>query len=555
MEKGEKVRQLIGEKLKRGVSIGKREGNSTPSPTWNFGFVQPDGTLLPDFHLSSTSNCLSARKLGANLWEMLPESNPSLAKLRKIRLHQKGENTESKELGGEHDEQPASGVDLGEAAAASPTQHNLRVKKAVQAQQPASPASYRSSMEMPPYRPAIAPNDSVLAKGKLGESSPSLRTSTELLKVLNRIWSLEEKHALDMSIVKMLRRELDQSQEQIQELLQEKKTDQTEINNLTKRLSEYEVAMKKEREGKIEDEHKLRRNSDRFTRKSGNELLDLKSLLSNTLKELERERKARTLLEDLCDEFAKGIGDYEQELRSMKHKYCEDQTKRDGDSRLILHISEAWLDQRSQMKLSEPHVFEKSSDLDKLCFEIEGFLQAKQSGKNNSIPVKNCFELFRLNEPASAPWKAIEEDDSVERSAISKVGKKKVQTLKDLDASTSLMQQKSPYTYSNSRKSREGETMHRPLREGKNRMFDTNGDDLHNTAASRQVKNLEGSINSSMFTGPSSPVKKWISDTYDSSTALRWPGSIKSGSLKTKLMEARVEGLKSRPMGSPSPSS
>ena len=33
-----------------------------------------------------------------------------------------------------------------------------------------------------------------------------------------------------------------------------------------------------------------------------------------TLNDLECERKTRGLLEDLCDEFAKGLQDYEQEI-------------------------------------------------------------------------------------------------------------------------------------------------------------------------------------------------------------------------------------------------
>lgn len=78
VKEGESKRggEVMGEKLKRGILLGKREGNSTPSPTWKFGLIQPDGTLIQDFNSSpNSSNPLSARKLGANLWEMKPQFN------------------------------------------------------------------------------------------------------------------------------------------------------------------------------------------------------------------------------------------------------------------------------------------------------------------------------------------------------------------------------------------------------------------------------------------------------------------------------------------------
>ncbi|KAL0397963.1 UNVERIFIED_CONTAM: hypothetical protein Scaly_0244700 [Sesamum calycinum] len=455
MDCGEKVKEeegkrveLMVEKLKRGILVGKREGNSTPSPTWRFGLIQPDGTLIQDFNFSYTSNTLSARKLGANLWEMESQLN-----LRAPKMSNNGPNlghhkqdktlkvpTELNEAPTERQsEQPTSGINLRKQVEPSQAQHNLRVKKVVEAQQPLSPASYCGSMEMPPYRPGTSPNSSFVSKGRFGESSHSLKTSTELLKVLNRIWSLEEKHALDMSLVKTLKKELDESQNRIQELQQAKKRDQNEIDNLMKQITEYKVARKKERdrvkdaiklvEDKLEDELKLRRNSEKLHHKLAKELSEIKSSFSNALRDLERERKARTLLEDLCDEFAKGIRDFEQEVRFMKHNFSKGQIGQEGNDRLILHISEAWLDERKQMKLADTRdVSEKQSALDKLCSEVESFLQAKQSGNSakddhissrspleRKVPA-NSLESLHLNEPASAPWNRNDEDESISTS-------------------------------------------------------------------------------------------------------------------------------------------
>ena len=85
------------------------------------------------------------------------------------------------------------------------------------------------------------------------------------------------------------------------------------------------------------------------------ELSEVKSSFSNALKELEKERKSRELLEDLCDEFAKGIRDYQQEVHALKQKSNSDWAGRADHDLLILHFFESWLDERMQTKLVELH--------------------------------------------------------------------------------------------------------------------------------------------------------------------------------------------------------
>lgn len=57
--------EFLGVKLRRGVAVGKKGGLCTPAPTWMLG--------APGSSESEPSepkrNSVSARKLGANLWE------------------------------------------------------------------------------------------------------------------------------------------------------------------------------------------------------------------------------------------------------------------------------------------------------------------------------------------------------------------------------------------------------------------------------------------------------------------------------------------------------
>ncbi|KAL6493981.1 hypothetical protein OROGR_031890 [Orobanche gracilis] len=72
--------ELVGEKLRRGILVGGREGKSTPPPTWKFGLGQTDGTIIQD--PTNSKNILSARKLGANLWESQPQVNLRVGSMR-----------------------------------------------------------------------------------------------------------------------------------------------------------------------------------------------------------------------------------------------------------------------------------------------------------------------------------------------------------------------------------------------------------------------------------------------------------------------------------------
>ncbi|CAN1254196.1 Uncharacterized protein At5g41620 [Linum perenne] len=321
-------------------------------------------------------------------------------------------------------DQPESAGSLRRHIAASLIQHHRSIERSNRALQPVSPASYGSSLEMAPYNPAMTPTSSVEFKARVGDSNYNLKTSTELLKVLNRIWSLEEQHTSNMSLIKALRTELERSRVRIKELHRDQQADRREMDELMKQVAEDKLVQKgKEHDrlhaavqslrDELDDERKLRKRSESLHRKLARDLSDVKSSFSEALKEVEKERRSRMLLEDLCDEFATGIKDYEQEVHVLKQKSDRDWIgKADGD-RLILHISESWLDERMQMRLDEAqHGFsDNSSIVDKLGFEIETFLKARRMMIHKER--RNSMESVPFNEAVSAPQDVGDEDDSV----------------------------------------------------------------------------------------------------------------------------------------------
>ncbi|XP_062029775.1 uncharacterized protein At5g41620-like [Rosa rugosa] len=462
VELAEKEENLREKLARRRIRKSIRGGPTTPVlSSWSlYPLGQEQQPIIKDAPLTTNHTGASARKLGAALWEFqnyFPLSKmhrgnhsnggggappPPPRQRHHLHLHHhlnkdKGTLDLSNFLADNcpsSPEQPASASSLTRHIAASLMQHHRSIGRNNHLLQPVSPASYGSSMEVAPYNPAVTPTSSLDFKGRIGESHYNLKTSTELLKVLNRIWSLEEQHTSNIALIKALKAELDHARVKIKDLVRVRQADRHELDNLMKQIGEDKLVRKSKEQDRIhaavqsvrdelEDERRLRKRSESLHRKLARDLSEVKSSLSNSLRELESERKSRKLLEDLCDEFAKGIKDYEQEVHFLKQKSDKDWTGSSDRDRLILHVSESWLDERIQMQLEQTEcgLPEKNSIVDKLSLEIETFLRAKHM--NNTLKNaesmlprdrrKNSLESVPLNEAVSAPQDAGDEEDSL----------------------------------------------------------------------------------------------------------------------------------------------
>ncbi|KAL2892100.1 hypothetical protein RDABS01_008009, partial [Bienertia sinuspersici] len=180
---------------------------------------------------------------------------------------------------------PVSGGSFHRHVAASLLRNHLSVNRNGHEIQTGSPASYSSSMEF---------------KGRIGDPSQNLKTSTELIKVLNRIWCLEEQHTSNVSLLKALKSDLDNARTRIRDLLREKQKDRQVIDDLMKQISEHKHVKRNMEQERVQSSLQSVRQNERKLRKRS-----------------EKRKKSTILLEELCDEFAMGIRHYEQELRSQ----------------------------------------------------------------------------------------------------------------------------------------------------------------------------------------------------------------------------------------------
>ncbi|XP_062223589.1 uncharacterized protein At5g41620-like [Phragmites australis] len=411
----------------------RRAGPGTPAPSWKMVDEEPEGegegAVAAGARRSSASASASARQLGASLWEIHDVAREG----RRRRRGGRGLADDGREDGGgvKGVDQPQSSGGFGRHLTDSSMKHHKLHQERSHRIQPLSPASYTSSVGDSTVNRTITPTRSLDIKGRSRGTGRSLKTSTELLKVLNRIWSLEEQHTANFSVVNGLKLELQQAHAHIHELMQERRQYRHEVSSLLRQLSENKLVRKSKEHGKMEeavhsiqgelqDERCLRRHSEDLQKKLGKDLSEIKSAFLKAVKDLEEEKKANRLLEDLCDQFAMGIRDYEEEVRVVKQRNVQNYEPNFDKS--VLHISEAWLDERMQMQNIDvkEDLAHKTTITERLSSEIQAFLLSKRSGssKNNEKYMndgtslrRQSLESVHLNGATSAPQLAEDDDD------------------------------------------------------------------------------------------------------------------------------------------------
>ncbi|GAB4857480.1 hypothetical protein Ancab_015389 [Ancistrocladus abbreviatus] len=445
--KGAEKEENLGEKLQRGLLlVGKRCGlastrsttTSTPVLPWRVLDIRSGTGARTRVPITKASCCpsssspflyallsphqFSSRKLAAALWEFLHYFSPVTMQLG-VNNHRLGD----------HHRRPHQHHRLRHHHRQRQRHHHLSKDKChgidrVELGDP-SPGFPDHHHDNAPYNAAVTPARPIGLKGKIGNTTYGLKSSTELLEVLNRIWSREEQHEANTSLVKSLKTELGHARARIKELLQDQQTSRHAMDEFMKRIADDKLVRKgKEQERidaalqsvskELEDERKLRMRSETKHRRLARELFDMKVALSSTLKEIEKERRSRQLLGKLCDEFARGIQGFAQQMHAMKPKSDKDWTGMDDHDDLILHICGLWLDEHMQMKGGEAEgkgiVSEKNSAEDRLRHEIEAFLCSRQIGTprtNNNISPgdhrpsqlrRQSVESIPLNDEGSA---------------------------------------------------------------------------------------------------------------------------------------------------------
>ncbi|KAL3851213.1 hypothetical protein ACJIZ3_013095 [Penstemon smallii] len=233
---------------------------------------------------------------------------------------------------------------------------------------------------------------------------PVARITSQELK---QIYS-QPKFLNQQSVISALEKELDEARARINELESDRKLSKKNLEQFLRKLSEERAEWRRREHEKIRaiiDDMKLDLNREKKNRqrleivnsKLINELTDAKSSVKRYAQEYEKERKARVLIEEVCDELAKEIGEDKAEVEALKRELIKLQEEVE-EERKMLQVAEVWREERVQVKLVDAKVMleEKYSQLNMLIEEIESFFMNSSSKTFDLEEVKKAQFLKQV---------------------------------------------------------------------------------------------------------------------------------------------------------------
>uniref|UniRef100_A0A0A9CYD5 Uncharacterized protein n=1 Tax=Arundo donax TaxID=35708 RepID=A0A0A9CYD5_ARUDO len=208
-----------------------------------------------------------------------------------------------------------------------------------------------------------------------------------------------------------LREELMVAQDQIHELESECRSTKKQLDHMLTNLAEEKASWKSREHDKVHHildavkeelnrERKHRQRAEMMNSKLLSDLSEMKFAVKRYLQDYEKERKARVLMEEVCDELAKEIAEDKAEVEAMRSESMKIRDELEEEKKM-LQMAEVWREERVQMKLVDAKLVleNKYSQLCKLQDELEDFL-CSQPGNN---PEKGTVrEVEKLREAISS---------------------------------------------------------------------------------------------------------------------------------------------------------
>ncbi|MCD7447490.1 hypothetical protein HAX54_030356 [Datura stramonium] len=325
----------------------------------------------------------SARKLAATLWEINGVSTPKV----KDDLEERGEV----EMGREEIALKSSKFSSVALQFCDPVSERIERSKvgSHRRRKLTKPdLSHQNGCSMELHRTQNP--EQTLSRHHLKDVCRGLTTCKELLQVLSHIWNLKEQKSACSSLFSAINTELDWLSDEVSKLIHEHRHSHNEVDILLKKFEEEKMAWKIKEQDKIHTaitavarelkiEKKLKKQTERLNKKLGRELADTKASLSKAVKELEGEKRDREILEQVCDELARGLGEDRAEMEELKRQSAKIREEVEMEQKM-LQLADVMREERVQMKLSEAkyQFEEKNAVLDKLRNELEAYLRSKK---------------------------------------------------------------------------------------------------------------------------------------------------------------------------------
>ncbi|OIW16347.1 hypothetical protein TanjilG_19063 [Lupinus angustifolius] len=236
-----------------------------------------------------------------------------------------------------------------------------------------------------------------------------LKTSDEAQHIYSHMKLVDHKVSA-ISVVHALEAELEQARSRIQELETERCSSKKKLEHFLKKVSEEKTQWRSREHEKIRAyihdmkselnrERKSRQRIEIFNSRLVNELANVKLSAKRYMQDYEKEKKARELIEEVCDELAKEIGEDKAEVEALKRESSKFREEVEEERRM-LQMAEVWREERVQMKLIDAKIAleEKYSYMNKLVADLETFLKSRGLNPNS----KEMREAQSLQQAAAA---------------------------------------------------------------------------------------------------------------------------------------------------------
>ncbi|CAH2053230.1 unnamed protein product [Thlaspi arvense] len=220
-----------------------------------------------------------------------------------------------------------------------------------------------------------------------------------------------------VSLASSIKLKLEEARGRIDDLESEKRSQKKKLEQFLRKVSEERAAWRSNEHEKVRaiiDDMKADMNREKKTRqrleivnlKLVNELADSKLAVKRHMHDYQKEKKARELIEEVCEELAKEIEEDKGEIQALKSESMNLREEVD-DERRMLQMAEVWREERVQMKLIDAKVTleEKYSQMNKLVGNLEDFLKSR----NATTGVKEVREAEALRETAASVNNNIQE--------------------------------------------------------------------------------------------------------------------------------------------------
>ncbi|GMI93308.1 hypothetical protein like AT1G50660 [Hibiscus trionum] len=205
---------------------------------------------------------------------------------------------------------------------------------------------------------------------------------------------LLEEQVKTVSFVSALQAELVQARLYIHNLEYEVQSSRNRVKYLERKLgvegtsrqkTEHEkiYALVDDLKGQLSRERKKQQKTDEINSRLIKELAEAKLPAIQSVRKYKAEKRTRKLLEQVCHELARKIGEDEAEVEAMRIETMKIREEVE-EERSMLQVAEVWREERVQMKLIDAKLAleSKYSQLNKLITDLETFLMSRSTSLN-----------------------------------------------------------------------------------------------------------------------------------------------------------------------------